>query len=92
MEEGLILEMLKEWRINSEEALESLSGLDHTPIIVRDRDKGWAVVMDNQSKAKLKRRTEETIISLTVGKELWKKSIREALIYTLGEIQNNNSG
>jgi hypothetical protein len=86
MKLNVILQMLRERKINSEEALETLAKIDCSPGLFNDHNGHWAVAFSGFQEIPFSSDPESISVSIFIEKECWYPSIREALIYA---IENN---
>lgn len=78
-----IIKKLKDNKINCEEALELLTKKGFCPNLLNDDNGHWAVAFDGFQNVPVGDEPGDIFTSIFIEKSRWKKTIREALIYSL---------
>lgn len=71
--------------LSIEQALTALAKIGLCPNLLNDDNRHWAIMFDGVQTIPVDENPDDIMTSFYVEKHCWKKTIREALIYSLNE-------
>jgi hypothetical protein len=81
-----ILKLYKNTSLKTDQVLDLLVNLGYAPALLFDDDGRWAVSFEGAQPMVMGDSAIEMTVSVFIEKEMWKGSIREALIYAIENI------